>query len=405
MYYDLQKFRQSATLVCLLGALSPLSLSAAPLTEAEALRLSMNRPQLGELAKARLGEAEADIAEAAVWANPSLELSRDKTGNERETAWKLSQSLDFSGRRALRQQAADQRLSATQAELQAQSGERSGEVRRAFYTLLHQQEALHAIKTWAARFSIIDEAISKLAKAGEASGYDRRRMARERQSAEAKLAEARANIERARVHLSTLTAQTIDEELSGVLLPTPPTDFALLQASITQRPDLIALWARSEAAHADNAAARRLFPEVELSLGSKQINDGPTRASGTMLSLSIPLPLFDRAQGAERRSAAQALAARAEYALQKQKAEGEIAGAYRQLTQLISAAERYRSQAVQPSSDLVRIAETAYRAGESSLLELLDAYKGALEAETTALELELKAREAHIELNQLTGNF
>ena len=65
---------------------------------------------------------------------------------------------------------------------------------------------------------------------------------------------------------------------------------------------------------------------------------------------------------------------------------------------------RYRSDAVAPSAELVRIAEAAYRAGESTVLELLDAYKGALEAELTALDLEWKAREARIELDQLTGN-
>ena len=52
----------------------------------------------------------------------------------------------------------------------------------------------------------------------------------------------------------------------------------------------------------------------------------------------------------------------------------------------------------------MRIAEVAYRAGESTVLELLDAYKGALDAETTALDLEWKAREVRIELDQLTGS-
>ncbi|MBK9018482.1 MAG: hypothetical protein IPL72_00165 [Sulfuritalea sp.] len=83
---------------------------------------------------------------------------------------------------------------------------------------------------------------------------------------------------------------------------------------------------------------------------------------------------------------------------------GELVGLHRQLTQLLAAAERYRSDAVAPSADLVRIAETAYRAGESTILELLDAYKGALDAETTALDLEWKAREVRIELDQMTGN-
>jgi len=84
---------------------------------------------------------------------------------------------------------------------------------------------------------------------------------------------------------------------------------------------------------------------------------------------------------------------------------GQARGIHLQATQLIAAAERYRREAVLPSSDLVRIAKSAYRAGESTVLELLDAYKGALEAELTALDLEWKAREALIELDQLTGSY
>ncbi|MBK5104547.1 MAG: hypothetical protein JJE42_09885, partial [Burkholderiales bacterium] len=75
-----------------------------------------------------------------------------------------------------------------------------------------------------------------------------------------------------------------------------------------------------------------------------------------------------------------------------------------QALQLIAAAERYRREALAPSAELVRIAESAYRAGEFTVLELLDAYRGALDAEITALELEAKARLARIELDLLTGS-
>lgn len=139
-------------------------------------------------------------------------------------------------------------------------------------------------------------------------------------------------------------------------------------------------------------------------IGGKRVDDGITRETGTLFSVSVPLPIFDRQQAGDRRTAAQAMAARAELGLARQSAEGELTGLHRQLAQLIVAAERYRQDAVAPSADLVRIAEAAYRAGESTVLELLDAYKGALEAETTALDLEWKAREARIELDQLTGN-
>ena len=397
-------FGRQAALVAALSALFSCGALAAPLTEAEALRHSLTRPELAGLARARLGEADADTVEAATWANPTFEVARDKTGATNETSWQVSQPIDFSGRRGLRTSAAEHRRAAVEAENRARSGERAAELRRAFYAVLRQQETLRAVQAWAARFAEIGGVVDKLARAGEASGYDRRRLVREQRAAEARLAETRAELDRNRAHLAALLGQAADDGVTGRLLPDTPADLAALRARLAERPDLAALAAKADAANADNAAARRNFPEVTFGIGGKRVDDGITQETGTLFSVSVPLPIFDRQQAGDRRTAAQAMAARAELGLARQTADGELTGLHRQLAQLIVAAERYRQDAVAPSADLVRIAEAAYRAGESTVLELLDAYKGALEAETTALDLEWKAREARIELDQLTGN-
>lgn len=398
-------FWRATVLAMAIGLLSPLASLAAPLTESDAVRLSLSRPELADLTQARIAEADADVVAAGTWANPSLEFSRDKTGASRESTWRLAQPLDVSGRRGLRQDAARLRLNATEADTRAWREERATEVRRSFHEVLRQQSALRVIDAWMARFAVIGNVVDKLARAGDASGYDRRRLAREQQAADAKAAEARAGLERSRARLIALLGQpAMDQDVAGTLLPTLPAGLPSLQPRLAQRPYLASLAARADAANADNAAAQRNFPELTVGVGGKRTDDGVLRDNGTVFSVSIPLPIFDRQQGAERRTSAQAMAARAEYALAKQKAEGDLIGLHRQLVQLIAAAERYRREAVAPSADLVRIAEAAYRAGESTVLELLDAYKGALDAETTALDLEWKARELRIELDQLTGN-
>lgn len=405
MYCNLQQNRRSATLALLLGVLASSPAYAAPLTEAETLRLGLSRPELSDLARARLGEAEAEVLKTTTWTNPTFELLQDKTGASRETIWQLAQPVDFSGRRELHQEAARHRRTGAEAENRAVIGERATELRRAFHELLRQQETLRAVEAWASRFAKMGNVVEKLAQAGETSGYDRRRLQREQRTSEARLAETRANFERIRASLSALLGQSADDGASGRLLPDPPVDVVLLQAKLAARPELASLTAKADAANADNAATRRNFPEVTFGIGGKQVDDGPTRERGLLFSVSIPLPIFDRQQAADRRTASQAMTARAELALARQQAEGELVGRHRQLTQLIAAAERYRRDAVAPSADLVRIAETAYRTGESTVLELLDAYKGALEAEIMALDLEWKAREASIELDQLTGNY
>jgi cobalt-zinc-cadmium efflux system outer membrane protein len=376
---------------------------SAGLTESEALRLGLARPEFSELQQARLGIAEADVLEAGVWSNPTLEFGRDKTGASLERSWQISQPLDLSGRRGLRTEAARQRLRATEADNQAARNERIAELRRVFHEQLRQQEETRAVAAWAERFAVIDNVVAKLAKAGEVSGYDRRRLAREQRSAEARLAEARAEQARGDARLAALVGREIGG-VDGHLLPKVPPALPALQAQLAARPEFAALTARVEAAHSERAAAQRNLPELMLGVGGKRVEEGPLRENGNTVMLAFNLPLFDRQQAADRRGAAQAQAAQAELSLSRQQAEGELLGLHRQTTQLIAAAARYRAEAVAPSAELVRIAESAYRAGESTVLELLDAYKGALEAELTALDLEWKARVARIELDQLTGS-
>lgn len=391
-------------MLAVLSAVFSCGANAAPLTEAEALRFGLARPELAELAQAHLGEADADALTANTWTNPTFEAARDKTGASSETSWQISQPMDFSGRRGLRSRAAEYRRIAAESENLARSAERTTEVRWSFYLVLRQQETLRAVQAWITRFAEIGKVIDKLTRSGETSGYDRRRLVREQRTAEARLADSRAELERGRARLAALLGQTSDDGVTGRLLPDVPPTLDALREKLAERPALAALAAKAEAANADNGAARRNVPEVTFGVGGKRVDDGITRETGTLFSVSIPLPIFDRQQSGARRTAAQAMAARAELSLARQNAEAELTGLHRQLSQLIVAAERYRQDAVAPSVDLIRIAETAYRAGESTVLELLDAYKGALEAETTALDLEWKAREARIELDQLTGN-
>lgn len=389
--------------ICLI-VLALLASPAWALTEAEALRLGLARPEFSELQRAHVDAAEADVLEAGAWPNPTLEFGRDKTGTAQETTWQIAQPLDLSGRRSLREDAARQRVRASEADNLARRQERAAQLRRAFHELLRQQETLRAVDRWTDRFAVIDGVVAKLARAGEVAAYDRRRLAREQRNAEAKLAETRAAAERGRARLAALIGREVIDPVDGRLIPETPPGLPALQAGLAARPDLAALAARVEAARHDNAAARRNLPELTVGVGSKRVDDGTARENGKLLMLSFSLPLFDRQQAADKRSAAHAMAAQAELGLARRQAEGDLLGLHRQAAQLVAAATRYRTEAIAPSADLVRIAEVAYRAGESTVLELLDAYKGALDAELTAIDLEWKARDARIELDQLTGN-
>ena len=105
MILHLQKISLAAAIAALMSAFCPPALAGQPLTESESLRIGLARPELNDLARGRVGEAEADALEASLWANPTLDYSRDNSRNGtgiREETWQLSQLFDLSGRRGLR---------------------------------------------------------------------------------------------------------------------------------------------------------------------------------------------------------------------------------------------------------------------------------------------------------------
>lgn len=370
------------------------------LNEQESLRIGLARGELSELSRAQVDEARVAQQEAGLWSNPTLELERDRT----ESRWQVSQAFDISGKRALKQQAAAQGVLTTEAEIARFRLERTAEIRRAFFQYLHQQGQLSVLDTQLKRIEETERVLSKLRTGGEASGYDLRRLIRERQLAVAQRAEKQAELLRSRAQLAALLGNdlTAYQQADGLLLPPTPSALENLLAKLDQHPSLTTLSTQAAAADlSEQAATRGWIPDVTLGLGMKR-NDAEAKQQ-TTLSASIPLPVFDRQQTGQQRARAQATTARAHYRLARSQAEGQLRGAYQQLSQLLTTAQQYRREAVHPSSELLRIAETSYRAGESSMLELLDAYRGAFDAEITALDLEWKARLTSIELEQLAG--
>lgn len=395
-------------LFALVSALPLAAWSQTVITESDAVRMAHERIEVAELERAALQMAEADAKAAGQWPNPTLSYQREQLGDASqlvEESWQLSQSFDLSGRRGLRREAAARRIDAAAAGNEARRATLDAEVQRTFHELLYRQALVGASEIWVGHFQRVEALVEKLARAGEASGYDRRRLVRARQLAEAGLQAERAERSRAQARLAALAGVEGDYAVSGELLPPAPQPIEQISSCLAQRPDLLTLEHRLQAARLEGRAARRgVIPDLTLGVGPKRIVSGTTQEEGLVMSLSLLLPLFDRQQAGLLRAEAEATEAEANLRLARSRAEGELYGLHNQLEGLRTTAIDYRAGAVAASPELVKIAESAYRAGEASLLELLDAHRGALESESAALELEWRARLAYIELELLTGS-
>ncbi len=370
------------------------------LTEDDAVRIAQASQSVLALSAAQVDLARSDVERERLWPNPTLDYTRESAGDA-EQFLTLSQSFDFTGRRTLRRRAGELRVEATQQEIAGQQLDLGRVVRSEFSRAANQQELVRALTQWSKTIGAAAETAARLQAGGEVSGYDRRRLERERIGAEARLAAERGALVAAQRRLAGLLGA---EHLDGVTLqrPVPPEipPDTELSARIEQRPDVAAIAKRIEAAHLDRQAAQRWrVPLFELTGGMKNTET----ASGATLGAGVSLPIFDRNQGELLRANAELAILHAQRTLLVTRARGEVGGLAAEARELRNAARLFRDQALPTSERLTATAEAAYRAGEVGILELLDAYRTAVDAEVEAAKLEQRAREAEIELTRALG--
>lgn len=382
---------------------------AAPLTEAEAVRAALEHPALAELERSDAAQAEAEGRAQTRWSNPQLSYTREQLvtdGAFGEDYIGLSQTFDVSGRRKLAREAAERRVDAAHARADARNVELAADVRHRFYALLLAQRRASVLQTWRDQVQARHDAVAKREQAGDAAAYERLRLVRELGHIDAVLEREHAATTRSWAELRVLTGQveTAAPALDGALLPSAQ---ACPQApALAESPRHRAREAEAQALRLDGRVASRWWvPNPTVGLGYKGVEQpGGDRAHGLFVSVSMPLPAFDRGQSLRARSEAEHSAHRASAALALRQDEVELAAACDELTALREGVTRMQSRDDATSHALTAAAEAGYRGGEVSVLELVDAYRSATEAQLLRLELSMQAREAHIELRRRAGD-
>ena len=397
----------SSQLLALLCITGPTRGEPLPLTERQSLELGLNRTEVLASLASREAQARADLTRTQTWTNPELELSRESLGDETETSVWLRQQFDISGRRSLQLDAAKADLQAVQAHGANSRNERGTEIRRQFFQTLFQQRREELLVRWVEKYSEVELAMSKREAAGDVSGYDRRRISRERIALASRQRETNAAHRADRQQLAGMLGLADDTAfgpLHGELIPGNPLPLAEILQALPQQPELLQLEHRIRAKRlAYDALARAKIPDLTLGLGHKRLEVLGESDSGMMLSASVSLPLFDRRQGEQQRALAELRELESESRLTQSRLEAQTRSLWRLVQELADNARLFREQSLAASYELVQIAQTAYRNNEMGVLELIDAYHSALDADLDALQLALEARNKRIELDRLSG--
>ena len=367
-------------------------------------------PQAREM-RARVALAEAEARGRTLYANPSVNYSRESAGFTE--FFQAEQMLPVTGRLKFLRQAGASSVRAAESEGAFSLWQARSSLRRAFYRVLASQQRESLYAGGAQELDSVIRILRDREREGEGSKFDRLRAERERAELRAEIAliHAGAVLERAQL-LSFLPPATPVATVSGQLesaLP-PLSSGELVQKAISLREDIRAEQRRAEQYGFEQRAAERLrFPEPVINAGLKRADAGQrafgqsSAVSGPVFGISVPLPLFNKGQAEVARYAAERERVAARLQILTQQVRAAVEGSVEAFNVRLQARDEYARELAGTGPELIEIAKVAYQEGELGILQLLDAYRTHRTAQLRMLDMYAAVKEAQIELERTIG--
>lgn len=338
-----------------------------------------------------------------VYPNPSVMYSREGAGFTEFL--QAEQSLPIFGARAALSRAGVAATTAAEAERDARLWLLRADATAAVARLSAEQTRLDAAQAHARDVERLIEILRTREREGEGSRFDRLRA--EEELREARLAVTTAGIEIAAAR-AVLSALLPPDVALGRITPeergqsAAVTTDALMTRAVSARAELRALQRSGQRAAFESEAARRSrLPAPTVFGGLKRADVETGRDRGGIFGVSLSLPVFDSGRRDVARWTAEAARVDAERAALEGQIRAEIARTSEALT-LRQAAEAADRDAA--GTELMQIAEVAYREGEVGILELLDAVRTAGRARLRSIDLRLEVRLAQVALERAVGD-
>lgn len=361
------------------------------------------------VATAKVGTARAEVAEARVRPNPSISLEREEPyvdGAGLATNYvRLHVPFDISGRRGLRIGAAETGVRAAASNAAQTKLEAIVASLRVFDDCARARLHVEILTETRAALVRAVEIARQRSKTGAASGYEVQRFELELATHDDELASARIELRRARTQLATLVGRSGELDAASTLdLPASVPALEALLAKANERGDFRAATLREESARErERAAGRGWVPHPTLMGGAMTADLGDQTGTGYVAGLSLSIPIFDRGQGDRARAAADRHLADAEARWLQRRIPSEVRVAHSTLVARIAQAQQVMTAQLDRLDTILRAAETAFREGDATVVELLDAHRAACTVRLRALELRYQVARDKRELELAVG--
>jgi cobalt-zinc-cadmium efflux system outer membrane protein len=333
---------------------------------------------------------EAETLQAGLLPNPEIELELEEFGGSGDLSGfdsasiqlKLSQLIELGGKRIKRQRVAG---------YMAQSAGWDYEIRRIdvlsaaaadYVAVLAAQRRLMIARDAAELAQRVYDAVGVRVDAGKVPPVERTKAGVEWAQAQVGLQNAERTVNAARIRLASNwgSIEPQFDELAGDLdHAEPPPSLEALLARIEQNPDL-ARWTAEAAlrkAEVELQLAGRI-PNLKVAGGVRYFNE--TDDTAFLLSLSMPLPIFDQNQGGIEAARLRAIRQDLLEDANRVQIRTAVAETHQAIDSAHFAVQMTRDQVLPGAEEAFAAAEEAFRQGKIGALDLFDAQRTLFEA-------------------------
>ena len=372
---------------------------------APSLLVARERVGLGDAAIAGAEPLLPDNPNVSVAVGPALNSDQ----NHVDFQASVSQRIEVAGERGLRLEAAERARDRLRAELDEARWETHRDVHATFHRALVARERLEAAERLLAFQERLLEIAQARLRAGDVSPLQVRLAEGELSQARVARIAAAQEYSRVRLQLGALSGWPAGAppEPAGVLDEPrdPPDGQTLIEAARSHQPRLRTLQAaRDEADARSRSAARDAWPEpsigVQVSRENYIRNPPETQVLGV---LSVPVPLFQRNQGARATALAEARIADAEQEAFGLQLLNLIEQNRAAVTGAASRLRTYGGEILPTFEENLRLLQRAFELGEIDILQVSVAREQFLRTQTDALDAYLEYFQAVADLEASIG--
>ncbi|HYU35763.1 MAG TPA: TolC family protein [Thermoanaerobaculia bacterium] len=414
-----QRTTRRTTLAALLGTFfvstaclnaQPPPAPAAPVPQAPALTLDEVMAEAlsasPALAAARLGRTEAAARQEIARLRPNPELALEESKDLPHDAATLSLPIERGGKRQRRIALAAAQAQSGEAELARLTAETRNQVRRAYFALAAAQSRTAETAELERLAESARDAARARFEAGDVPRLDVLQAELSAVQAASEADRARGLLLGARGGLNALLGRPLDSPLAastGLDAGTVPSADAALRLALAGSAELAVL-DRGIAEQQAEVELARAEAVRDVTAGAGVLHDAPPDfVWGWSAALTFTLPVFSRGREQVRLEEATLARLKAERDAAAARVRGEVATAAAAAETQRQALLRFRDEILPRAAEVERLAEDAYRSGQTDLAALLQSLQAVHDLRLQAVQAGIEYQDALADLERAIG--